>query len=512
MRDGVKSDRGRQPCIVGVATRTYRGLDAPEPLDMWVEVLRSAADDAGAPRALAHVDSLATTYCQTWQYDDPLARLTAELHIEPRHTRYMSIGGTSGQQLVNDAAERILRGETDVVAIASAEALATQRAARRRGERRTYRFKPEEKRPFPFEAPLHGGELAHDLMSALNAFALFDSARRAHRGIGLDDYRAQLAAMLSGLTRVAATNPDAWFPLERSADDIATPRADNRMSAYPYTKYMAAVMDVDMAAALIVMSNDAADRLGVPNDRRVNVRGWCFAKDPTYIAEHRALHHSPAMRAASQEALRIAGTSVDEVAHFDLYSCFGASLNFACDALGIDPLDGRGLTVTGGLPYHGGPASGYMTHAIAALVRRLRDDTDAYGLTSGVGMINTKHVFGVYSAKPGHLEPPGEVAIQAALDANGVAPVADSSVATEQPTTSATIAAYTVVHDRDQRPRSAPVVVDLADGRRAYAAVLDPDVLEQIEREEFVGASVTLEPHSFVGPAGPMPGLRARLR
>ena len=512
MADVSRSDRSRLPCVVGVATHTYRGLDAPEPLDMWVEMLRAAAADAGAPGALEHADSVATTYCQTWQYDDPLGRLTEALHIEPRRTRYMTIGGTSGQQLVNDAAERILRGEADIVAIVSAEALATQAAARKRGERRNYRFKPEERRPFPFEAPLHEGELAHDLMSALNAFALFDSARRAHRGTALDDYRSQLATMLSGLTRVAATNPEAWFAIERSADDIATPRADNRMAAYPYTKYMAAVMDVDMAAALLVMSNEAADRLGVAHDRRVTVRGWCFAKDPTYIAEHRSLHHSPAMRAASREALRIAGTSVDDVAHFDLYSCFGASLNFACDALGIDPLDPRGLSVTGGLPYHGGPASGYMTHAIAEMVRRLRDDPGAYGLTSGVGMINTKHVFGVYSVKPGHLEPPDERAIQELLDADGVATVAGSKEMIESTPQPATVVAYTVVHDRDQQPRAAPLVVDLADGRRAYAAVLDPDVLERIEREEFVGANVTLEPHAFAGPAGELPGLRARLR
>ena len=92
---------------------------------------------------------------------------------------------------------------------------------------------------------------------------------------------------------------------------------------------------------------------------------------------------------------------VDDVAHFDLYSCFGSSLNFARDALGLALDDERPLTVTGGLPYHGGPASNYMGHSIATMVDTLRGDAGAYGVVSGVGMSMTKHVYGVYSTTPG---------------------------------------------------------------------------------------------------------------
>jgi len=43
---------------------------------------------------------------------------------------------------------------------------------------------------------------------------------------------------------------------------------DNRMVGYPYTKTMVAVMDVDMAAAVIVASWGAADRLGAGGRHR----------------------------------------------------------------------------------------------------------------------------------------------------------------------------------------------------------------------------------------------------
>ena len=79
------------------------------------------------------------------------------------------------------------------------------------------------------------------------------------------------------MTAVAAHNPHAWFPVERSAQEIVTPTPDNRMVGYPYTKYSVAVMDVDMAAALVVATHERADTLGIPADQRVYLRGWCYA-------------------------------------------------------------------------------------------------------------------------------------------------------------------------------------------------------------------------------------------
>ena len=62
---------------------------------------------------------------------------------------------------------------------------------------------------------------------------------------------------------------------------------------------------------------------------------------------------------------------------------------------------GRAVTQTGGLPYHGGPGSNYMTHALAAMVETLRREPGSYGVTSGVGMHMQKHAYGVWSTDPG---------------------------------------------------------------------------------------------------------------
>jgi len=491
---------GRAPCIIGVAARTWHPDEvgeegAPEPLAMWEAVARDAAVDAGRPALLEQLDSIQVVYCQTWQYDDAVARLAARLGAEPRHRHYSGIGGTTTQQLVNATAARMLAGELDLALITSAEALATQRSHRKRGARYPYSHQPAEKRPFPWESPPDPIEVAHEVFQAWLTFAVFDNARRAHRGVGLDEYRDDIGRMLAPMTAIAAANPHAWFPVERGAAEIVEARADNRMVGYPYTKYMVAVMDVDMAAALVVSTHERADALGIAPDRRVYLRGWCEARDPVLVAEHPDLASSPAMAAAGAEALARAGAGIDDVAHLDLYSCFPSSLHFAVDALGLVPTDPRGLTVTGGLAYHGGPASGYLTHSIAAMVEQLRAGTGpgagaALGLVSGVGMHMTKHVFGIYSPAPGAVSPPTAIAPPPTVP---VVAAHDGA---------ATVAAYSVVHERDGEPARALLVCDLPGGARTYAICTDRDVCRRAEREELVGVTVTLTTEEVDGPMG----------
>ena len=69
-----------------------------------------------------------------------------------------------------------------------------------------------------------------------------------------------------------------------------------------------------------------------------------------------------------REALRVAGIGVDDIATFDLYSCFPFPVFNICDGLGLGPDDPRGLTLTGGLPFFGGPGNNYSMHAIAETV------------------------------------------------------------------------------------------------------------------------------------------------
>jgi acetyl-CoA C-acetyltransferase len=196
------------------------------------------------------------------------------------------------------------------------------------------------------------------------------------------------------------------------------------------------------------------------------------------------------MAAASREALTCAGIDVDDVDHLDLYSCFASSVHLACDALGLDPHDQRGLTVTGGLPFSGGAGSNYMLHSIATMLDVLRADPGSTGMVTGVGMHMTKHVFGLYSTAPppqGRVRPPDQAAVQAKLDATPPTAIVDRHSGP------GTVASYTVAHARGGEPEWGLVIADVGDRARAYGRVEAPDLLAAMEAEEWVGREIHLE-------------------
>jgi acetyl-CoA C-acetyltransferase len=426
-------------------------------------------------------------------YDEPVARLSERLGASPRRRRYSGIGGTVPHVLAVEAARAVRAGDLDLALLVGAEALATVRRLKKAGERPAWSFRPEEKRPFPMEMQFDPSEISHAVFEAYLTFALFDNARRAHLGRNLDEHRTADGRIMAALTSIAAAQPEhAWFPVARSAGEVATATPDNRMVAYPYTKLMTSIMDVDMAAAVLLASAEKADALGVPEERRVYLRGWGYAEEPEHVAGHAHLWHSPAMAAAAGAALTGSGIGVDDVAHLDLYSCFASSVCFAMDALGIGETDPRAaaVTVTGGLPYHGGPGSNYMTHSLAAMAERLRSDPGSYGVVSGVGMHMQKHAYGVWSTAPG----------------DGVVPDAAPYEAVEKPTAivgspsgDATVATYSVLHGRNGGPERALVVCDLPHGGRCYGFLEGgPVALAAAEEHELIGRTVTLTPKDGV--------------
>ncbi|MBV8462222.1 MAG: hypothetical protein JO368_02935 [Acidimicrobiales bacterium] len=144
--------------------------------------------------------------------------------------------------------------------------------------------------------------------------------------------------------------------------------------------------------------------------------------------------------------------------------------------------------MTGGLPYHGGPGSNYVTHSLATMVERLRADPGTVGVVSGVGMHMNKHVFAAYSTDPGPLVPPDDEVVADAARMDEL-PVVEAH---EGP---ARVATYSVVHGRDGQPEWAALVcdVDSADGpARAYARLSDPAALAEAEQTELVGRPVVL--------------------
>jgi acetyl-CoA C-acetyltransferase len=261
------------------------------------------------------------------------------------------------------------------------------------------------------------------------------------------------------------------------------------MIGFPYPKLMNSNIQVDQAAAVIVCSVEAARNAGIAEDKWVFLHAGADAHDHWFVSERDNLYSSPAIRACGQAVYDGAGIGPDDLAHIDLYSCFPCAVEVAAQELGLAIDDAaRPLTVTGGLTFAGGPGNNYVTHSIAAMTGRLRDDPGTLGLCTANGWYLTKHAAGVYST-----EPPASGAfrytdMQAAVDAT---PARQSVVDHDGP---ATIESYTVMHERDGSPALGIVACLTPDGRRTWANSRDGELLTAMTREEFVARACSLRP------------------
>jgi acetyl-CoA C-acetyltransferase len=305
-----------------------------------------------------------------------------------------------------------------------------------------------EDRGYGFEQYMSEYTAAHGLTGAPVQYGLLDNARRANLGLDVDDYRTRMAELFSPFSKVAAKNPFSSSPVERSVEEIVTVTDDNRMICDPYPRLLVARDTVNQGAAAVLMSVEAARRFGVPEEKWVYLRGHADQTEQDLL-DRVDIHLSISAKQAVAEALRVAGIGIDDVASFDLYSCFPFPVFAVCDQFGLAPDDPRGLTLTGGLPYFGGPGNSYSLHGIAETVAEMRDKPGAFGLVGANGGVMSKYSVGVYSTAPADWQTDRSTALQADIaalpkvavtrNANGPAVIETYSVRYDWPETTGII-------------------------------------------------------------------------
>ncbi|MBV9331211.1 MAG: acetyl-CoA acetyltransferase [Alphaproteobacteria bacterium] len=495
----------RTPVLVGGAQFTQRTArrnvrDSLSPLDMLANVARRAIESSGGENVAKAVDTVAVVRFTADSpgdqgrlpkrlYRNPPASLARALGAAPRRELYTATGGNTPQWLVNRTAEEIARGESEVAVLAGAEYIASMLAAMKEGYDAGWGREPEaDTGSDPEEiGDMRSGttayERAHGLAFPVNTYPLFENAIRGAKKRTPEEHLKWLGEFFSPFTKVAAENPHAWFPTFRSPEEISTPSDKNRFVGFPYTKYLNAVIEVDMAAAVVMMSFAKSRELGVPPEHLVFLHGCGDATDIWNVSERVNYHSSPAIRTIGQKSFEMAGMRAADLDFIDLYSCFPSAVELACAELGIDEGDRRGLTVTGGLPYFGGPGNNYVMHSIVTMCDILRRHPGKFGLCTGNGWYVTKHSAGIYSTEPvkGGWQREDPRNAQRDLDA-----MARPAVV-EKPQGRAKVETYTVVTDRRGK-RFGIVVGRLADESRFLAHAPDDDAtLDRMMREEMLG-------------------------
>jgi acetyl-CoA C-acetyltransferase len=485
------------PVLVGAGQITDRPADPREglePLALMEAAARRAFDDAAmGAAALAAVDTVAVVTNVFHDYGDTARMLARRLGLQPARTILSTWGGNTPQSLLSHLCDEIAAGRAEVALLAGAEAFQTMRALGKAGIPSPWT--PPSARAVPRWGEARPGvtelEARHGAREAYVSFALFENAFRAARGQSLEAQRSELGTFGERCARIAAENPYAWFRDAKDAATLTSVTPSNRMVAFPYPKYLNAIMEVNQGAALLVASATAARRLGVPEDRLVYPWAAVDVAELWFLSDRANFHELPGMRRAAHELLASIELNLDQVRHLDLYGCFPIAPRLSAAMLGLDPAAPRPLTVTGALPWFGGPGNDYATHAIAAMMARLRTERDTFGLVHALGWNFTKHALAVYSASPpprGWQRAGGET-LQAWVESQ-LRPV----VATD-PSGPGMLETYTVVHGRDGVPERGVAVGRLDDGRR-FVATLPKDgaLLQAFEDAEQVGRRGTVRP------------------
>ena len=297
-----------------------------------------------------------------------------------------------------------------------------------------------------------------------------------------------MGELFAPFTKIAASNPFAAAPVERTVDELITVTDRNRMIAEPYPRLMVARDQVNQGAAALLMSVEAARRLGVPEENWVYLHGHADIEEQALL-ERPDLGHAPSHVLAVREALAMAGIGIDDVATFDLYSCFPVPVFNICDGMGLAPDDPRGLTLTGGLPFFGGAGNNYSMHAVAETVAQMRRTPGEFGLVGANGGILSKYSVGIYSTAPAEWKPDRGAQAQEQV-ANW-----PTEAVTERADGAATVETYTVRRD-DGRPTGI-IIGRLDDGSRFLSTTEDDELIALLIDGDPLGHSVRVRSFDY---------------
>ena len=488
-----------RPVLIGASQFSQRDVSletAKSPLEMLVRIAREAAEASGIkPEKLGSIDTIALTSTSGWKAQNPPRLIADALGAKPATEWVSNVGGETSLALVNDVATRITRGESSFGFIAGCNNVRSLELAQRAGTRFDW---PEGGEGSPQLVGKSGWghndfEVSAGLNMPINIYPLFENALRHARGQSLDEHRAAMGALMHPFTKTAAANAHAWFPTERTPLELVTPTPINRMIFFPYPKYLNAVMATEQAAGALIASEGVAERLGVPREKWVYWRGGAFeVEDPWYVSERPSFAQGPAIGTCHRTALANSGVELDEIELIDFYSCFPVAVAMACEMLGLDQADPRGFSLTGGLPYAGGPGSSYSFHSLATAIARLQNRDAETALVTGNGWYLSKHSASVLSQAP---HPDGR-APSAALPTDATRshwnkPAVELD---PEPNGPASVETYTIGHDRDGSPNQGIIVGRLAKTNARFLAntPADPGLLEALEEIELIGTTGTV--------------------
>jgi acetyl-CoA C-acetyltransferase len=486
------------PVIVGIGfhqERTEDPTQCAEPYQLMVRAVRQAADDAGSEALLEQIESISVPQGM-WQYRNP-GKLIADALGCPSAKSVISDLGVLQLTLLSGLCRAVAAGEQELGVVTGGEAQFRELRSMITQQPVNDTQQPEDTLPpdvhhtsqDPFCSDLEGQRGLH---LPVELFAIIESALRYHRRLGIEEHRDQIARLYSSFSNIAAANPHAWRRAPMSAEEIRNATAKNSMLAFPYTKRHCTQWNVNRAVAVLVCSAAKAEQSGLDPTRWIFPLAAAESKHVVVLAQQRQLHSHPGTILCGERALALAGITTKDLMAAELYSCFPSAIqSFAQDLKleGVCP-----LTVTGAMPFAGGPFNSFSLEGVARMVEVLRaaEPKDApgrrVGLVSNLSGIFGKQACAVFSNVPNDRGYSYEDITATVAERDVPVPL---NADYRGP---ATIVGYTVMFNRDE-PSHAIAICDTPDGERTVVRTENKALLESMTRREFCGREI----HVFRG-------------
>jgi acetyl-CoA C-acetyltransferase len=479
----------RTPVLVGASEVVHRAGDGFTPVSATAIILEAATAalaDSGRAAELGPLVGEVLVPHGTWPDGDP-GRAVATAIGAPAAASIRSELGLLQSSLLFRACAAIAEGRLEAALVVGGEARWSKVTTAKSGGEVPDPPPSADGEPDEVLAPharvISQMEIERNLTTMAHHFAIVESAIRHHHKRSVEEHRAVLAELWGAFAATAASAPASWDQRGLQGDEITVPSSTNRLLAAPYTKWLVTQMNVDQAAAFVVTSVEVATRLGVPRDRWVFPLALAESSLVVTLPERPELHRWPPCAAAGDAVFAAAGVGRDDVGPIDLYSCFPAAVQVQAAELG---LDGRPLTVTGGMTFGGGPFNNYVLQGIAAMARVLRQSpSGTIGLTSAMSGPFTKSGVALWSTADPRA-PFATIDVTDEADRRTQRRPAEPDLVG-----AATVVGHTVASSRDGT-LTAIVLAESGAGSRTVAQSTDPRIANALLDIDAVGQTVTV--------------------
>ena len=477
--------------VIGVSAIQQKGdfENLDEALFLMDQAVKDALSDSGNKSIKDHIDEIRIPK-GFWRYRDPGKWIAKNNDFKSIPTTYVTKIGVLQQNLINEACLKIENGEINASIILGGEARYKQ--LRSVIEKKEYfETKLDENPDFYIKAKedLYGDEELEELGAmAVGYYATMETALRKNDNENIEEHQNNIASMYEEFSKVASNNEDAWLDHPYSKKEILETSKKNKMLAYPYNKLHCTSWNVNQSAALIICSEELANKLEIDNKKRVYPISSSENNHMIAIQQRPKLYESLGMIYAAKSINRMMEQLDIRLDAYDLYSCFPAAVKMFSKSLELGSESPK--TITGSMPYAGGPLNSFVIHSTVKMIQKIRALEVSHGLVTGVSGMMTKQSFCVWGKEYQEQFIYEDVTERAKLDEK---PVELSDITEGE----GEIIGYTIV-EGIENVLKAVLYLDDEKKHRKVVSSLDKNFINLLMEEEWVGRKVKFKDGQIV--------------